>query len=307
MTPTQNQAPSKRDSEIAKKFPFVQHYTDDTGLKGILSSQTLWATDAFNLNDKAEISYSEKVFEELLEHLIKKEEKAYRMANIFTTVVKGMKIYILSFCGINNQEDAYQNGYLTMWRGYGNFALVFKTKDLIHNIAEFEKNFDLGAFLFDKAIYKNHVGYIRKEFPNDLKDFRKYCYEIEHRGCNSHKRAIELLIRISWFSKHPGFIDEREVRLIFSPSQENEKIMNRMQKNREELKIPLQNPPSHTNKRVLFGQKDQKLPIQEIIIGPGKNQEENEQKAKDLVQELGLNIPVRKSTIPFLSHHSSKD
>src|SRR5690349_14469339 len=43
------------DSEPAP--PSVYHYTNDTGLRGILESGKLWLTDIFNLNDPSELSH----------------------------------------------------------------------------------------------------------------------------------------------------------------------------------------------------------------------------------------------------------
>ena len=42
--------------EMSKEVPDVlYHYTDSGGLKGILSSGKIWATDIHYLNDKSEI------------------------------------------------------------------------------------------------------------------------------------------------------------------------------------------------------------------------------------------------------------
>lgn len=43
-------------SEIAKKHPYLYHYTTLEGLKGILETQTLWATHFEFLNDSSELS-----------------------------------------------------------------------------------------------------------------------------------------------------------------------------------------------------------------------------------------------------------
>ena len=41
------------------KIPLVlYHYTSASGLKGIVESGTLWATDVLHLNDSSEISYA---------------------------------------------------------------------------------------------------------------------------------------------------------------------------------------------------------------------------------------------------------
>ena len=143
----------------------LYHYTDFNGLKGILESQCLRATDAYTMNDGTEFKYARRFFLSLFESTVKDIWREKDKTNKITNEGKGLinfmggfdnfvthkaesllkKIYdqiflgivgipfITSFCSHDNIDDQ-QNGLLSQWRAYGKisgFAIEFN--------GEFEK------------------------------------------------------------------------------------------------------------------------------------------------------------------------
>ena len=59
---------------VSQLYPELLHYTTLDGLRGILSSGCLWATDASCLNDSSEITH---FFDERLRTLLLEEARKY--------------------------------------------------------------------------------------------------------------------------------------------------------------------------------------------------------------------------------------
>jgi hypothetical protein len=108
----------------------VYHYTNDTGLRGILESGDLWLTDMFTLNDPSELAYG---VSRALENLrARAGSSAFRMfSDNFIKVFEGSlrtsaHFFVCSF-SMNGDE-------LGQWRGYGDdgrgYALGFDGKML---------------------------------------------------------------------------------------------------------------------------------------------------------------------------------
>src|ERR1700688_4931664 len=120
----------------------VFHYTDVTGLLGILSSETLFATDYRYLNDLTEGS----AIRELLMLILEKEvaeiipklaergllagfyegygEHGHRLQAeaMYRSLIRVIDLvspfFVLSFCKHDPQTQEFKHGLLSQWRGY---------------------------------------------------------------------------------------------------------------------------------------------------------------------------------------------
>jgi len=142
---------NKDDRDVDTIF----HYTDATGLQGILESGSLWATAYYSTNDGSEFNYSldliEKIFiDELTEN--KKESGALeamtcdelktlakelnkKFINVIANDIntRSLETYIACFTMPKKNDESYMNGKLSQWRGYckdGGYAIGFSKEEL---------------------------------------------------------------------------------------------------------------------------------------------------------------------------------
>jgi hypothetical protein len=136
----------------------VFHYTDTAGLLGILSSDTLFATDYRYLNDVSEAGPIRDLIMPILEaevaaitpklienRWLKKEYydehgvSAHRLQaeKLYASVVRAADnvtpFFVVSFCKHEVGTPAFEHGLLSQWRGYaeaGGFAIEFDEQKL---------------------------------------------------------------------------------------------------------------------------------------------------------------------------------
>jgi hypothetical protein len=125
--------------------PVLYHYTNSTGLKGILETSSLWATDADFLNDAQELQFGRL---QLCDALIAQAESLHprdligysadsSRAAILRSAVdylrrgdvisrsRAEQVYVACFC---DHDDL-----LSQWRGYGSsggYAIGFRSESL---------------------------------------------------------------------------------------------------------------------------------------------------------------------------------
>src|SRR5260370_29584283 len=152
----------------------IFHYTNAEGLKGILSSKTLFATDCRFLNDTGEVGVIrnlvlpvlETEIAEMIPKLVERQfvrwfyefhgERGNRCqaGGFFEPLIKLMNnvspLFVLSFCRHDERSKEFDPGLLSQWRGYGDeggYAIEFddagvdnlsKTKQTIisHNYSQ---------------------------------------------------------------------------------------------------------------------------------------------------------------------------
>ena len=129
--------------QIEEKADTILHYTTLEGLKGILESGSLWASDIRFLNDIQEFKSGKKTFRDHLcsEYLkldkISQDEAAHLANNISEVVFGGAESHIAllstSFCSVPGGSYDAKNGLLSQWRGYGGktgVAIVFERSSI---------------------------------------------------------------------------------------------------------------------------------------------------------------------------------
>ncbi|MDP1558752.1 MAG: DUF2971 domain-containing protein [Nitrosomonas sp.] len=172
---------------LAEDHPELFHYTNATGLTGIIQSQTLWATHYAYLNDSEEIRHFLKgrlpdilrpIIGARLDELIKQdvntqslidreggkektidrfiEETLAAQVNTLLSNQEGeeplAEPYITSFCSTKDKDDRInEHGLLSQWRGYGRdggYAIVFDTARLSQLLEEVGRKWENGLDLF---------------------------------------------------------------------------------------------------------------------------------------------------------------
>ena len=110
----------------AEGFPeTLCHYTDFSGLKGILETQSLWATDSRTLNDGTEEQYGFKVVKDYLKARLGESPEGIQLDQAMAA--HSSRNFATCFC-----EGA---NLLSMWKGYagqgGGFCLEFDGRALL--------------------------------------------------------------------------------------------------------------------------------------------------------------------------------
>jgi len=279
----------------------LYHYTDSSGLLGILTNQSLWVTKSNFLNDRMEISYIDEVIKVVMNKLFSPSD-----ANVLLKLISSELSYLR---GINDNALKAENYYicslstnsdsLTLWSEYSNqygynigFDVLKLRKILddtegevplnIHGkvIYDFEHQCSL---IIDEMKKTKIIEYKNKGQDENLKE------EVKH-------FSVVLLLH-SFFLKSPVFAQEEEYRIIFFQHNQlkgKKRLNNEIHfRDRIGVFLPYIKVP-------LIDQKS-KLPIQRITIGPKHNIDIAEQGLElfllknnyDDVELIRSSIPLR--------------
>jgi hypothetical protein len=321
----------QKTSEVYQK---LYHYTTWDGLKAILQTQSLWATNYKFLNDYSEIVlfrdelvsliYPVEGFKQLIAHKpslkgkIREEGGLDRIVQHDAEVlidsqysVLGNEIYILSFCGKPENQSIADNGLLSQWRGYGTgggAALIFDTEKLEEILDKEVSNYEYSMILLADLIYSDDEQKLKEELLDELQtlaDVAKQFFNHQNvsKGVeiDSSKGYVPFVTCISRY-KHFDFSEEKEVRVVALPTLIDDGITNLAKADGTTLK-PEKVRKFRLNKeqRVpyieLFDSPDIKLPIEKIIIGPHKDKEARRAELLEILSKS--NIEIVCSEIPY--------
>jgi len=242
--------------EIWKKYSEVYHYTGAKGLRGILESQTLFATRYDHLNDSTELSILRESLPQLLEPVVKKylldqqhlgprqradikksggiPHLSKKISKDFSTIhfdaafsSDGDKPatttpYIASFCGFEPEATyEHENGLLSQWRAYGaeGFALVFDTEKLWKLCLKEQCTYDYGPIMFDDVVYDDDEEYFAKEIGPAIEAIKTDVdsYLRDAPGQTFDKDKVGWVLSSFARVKHRAFKEEHEVRILAAP------------------------------------------------------------------------------------------
>ena len=198
------------------------HYTDIQGLKGILESNSLWASAAYYLNDLSEIEYGCSLLLGELSSWIEPNKDSKRIAaqvlkhlcDVFkhpgSKLSRSLNIYVTCFCEKDN--------LLSQWRAYGlkgGYALGFRQRmDLILKVAG-PFNVKLAKVVYDKNKQLERVrGVLREVIVAVDAEFGDTPVTANNLETDIVVLLQELLLDEIVRFKHPSFEDEREWRLV---------------------------------------------------------------------------------------------
>ncbi|MDG7002106.1 MAG: DUF2971 domain-containing protein, partial [Nitrososphaerota archaeon] len=144
---------TKRAQEITDKallqfkmdpdLPILYHYTNDTGLHGILGSGKMWLSDIFSLNDPSELWHGVRIgFDVLFEKMVdagkaQKKDRAAEFEDAKKHIEKSAQFLSCSFSKTGDDLGQWR-AYAADGRGY---AIGFDRSKL-ENVSK-----DIGSFL----------------------------------------------------------------------------------------------------------------------------------------------------------------
>jgi DUF2971 family protein len=315
----------------------VYHYTTMAGLNGILGTGTFHATYFPFLNDAKEIyqikprivaaalpiittvykdaaaadDARRKRMDEAGGISYLAEHDASKTVDILYDITLGLRggirffqPFIVSFC---THIDDYEkkNGLLSMWRGYGRdsgYAIVFDTKALWDRVLEEVKHYRYDMPMMGDAIYDTGNEIFQNEFKNLIEALGKDVPRIflEDGPANYKDLNNAFMLSIPRY-KHRGFSEEREVRIVVSPTDDT--LFEQAQKagekdQRESKKICFKD--SLAPYIVLFDKAKSRLPIKRIIVGPHADKDRRFARLKSYLAFRGLEIDVSCSETPLV-------
>lgn len=218
--------------------------------------------------------------------------------------------YILSFC-THDKDNHYvqKNGLLSMWRSYGNqggYALVLNTRELENILEEENKNKLLAAPMFSDVTYNDSdIEKLEKQYSNLFEIIDDIMKSWANTGSPPNNFAENLLpsfLKATTTFKHEAFIEEREVRMVFSPLS-NESLSDPTQHvnlgRKKYVDIRHRYQGGKIVPYIIFNDKmtNIRLPISGIIVGPQHDMKTGIHYLKS--QNLLGAIPITYSDTPF--------
>ncbi len=266
----------------------IYHYTNLPGLQGIIQNHDLWLTHSRYSNDEEEVTHGYRIVKEVIE-----EKRQDTLANINADFLDKLSeyikeptpegVYICCFCLDDN--------LLSQWRSYGangnGVSIGLNPNDFDYITGQDSPHG--GLMRLWKVFYD-----IEKQ-KNIVRSAIDFAYAQANRL--PEDRALLAADAIQFFIptfKNEGFKEERECRLIFTPSPSyQEPPRFRVSK---DMLIPyyslkqLSGTPSPTRL----------LPITGIKIGPCVNKQLNTKSAEMLLMHSGyLSVNADSSDTPY--------
>jgi hypothetical protein len=296
----------KITSAIEHKRKFV-HYTSASVALSIIRNKVVWMRQSSCMNDFLESHYG---FDILAEYYLKNKESIRKQFNqlspdFSTSFEEAFDLWSHDFrystymaCISEHQDHEDKVGRLSMWRAYGGDAGVA----IVMEGSPFLRPSDA------LRAYTSPVHYLsRDEFTENLQKFLESIVQMKDVLAKKAKDETVALV-LSMFrsmilcTKHPGFREEQEWRVIHSPRHEpSERIKIDIEiigsTPQPVCKLPLVDVPEEN----LLGIQPNSL-INHIIIGPTKFPFIIQDAFIRLFEEMGIEDPYKKifvSDIPL--------
>ncbi|WP_226578297.1 DUF2971 domain-containing protein [Acuticoccus sediminis] len=219
---------SKRIDYARKNEIKFSHYTTAETAISIIDKQEIWLRNAVLMNDFSEISHGhnclaqswhepsmnkrlKSIFEAISPDLYEKVTSKFDALD----ADRQLNTYMVSISEHGNEhgwEDKY--GRLSMWRAYGgrtNVAFVFKSASFL--------KVQPGVSAYSSPVAYEDSESFKSRFEEVLDSLEANLDAIKELDSNQIERVIDWALRFAVLStKHPGFSEEREWRILYSPS-----------------------------------------------------------------------------------------
>ena len=284
------------------KIPsLITHYTNDEGLRGILSTRELWLTNVFNLNDPSEIKFGVNRAIEILNKLSKNgtSDQRYfadRFSHIYRNSIERAAHFFA--CSFSKNSDE-----LGQWRAYGDdgrgYSIEFKT-ELLEKAFELEHQPVPGTnSVFDvrynnAEIVKIQTKLVSSAFPLiNLPQQKQVTVKQKNNFLEKLSSLLAMyVLQSSLYFKHEGYRAEEEYRFL--------QTFNYL--------LPVPNEKHRFRKdeivkyRVFNWNDAEQLPIKRVVIGPAADKSKAFKFVSECLSLYGYKgIAIGNSDIPYRS------
>lgn len=212
--------------------PLLAHYTSISVLEKIMKDEEVWFSNPLFMNDMEEMRFGLNLGRWLFENskevdeAASNPERAQALRHYFRYYYEqfeqqhALNVYV--FC-LTEHDPGNTDGLLSMWRGYGGqgsgCALIFNTKFVVKT--------DDSPLIFAKITYAS--GEQRKAFlVQKLCEWRDVVKAAAIPTDKLHIPAYHFFHVVKMFaltSKHHGFQEEREWRVIYMPDHDRQHLL----------------------------------------------------------------------------------
>ena len=277
------------------------YYTTAGTAKKILENKVVWLRNAHVMNDYSELTYGLGLFENALS-----SSSGIKFFTALNSCCMNVDKKVLDWyqewktsllidtfftCLSLHHPSEDDNGRLSMWRAYGNVAIVFNNSILVNESSA------LGVWSL-RVNYLSQVEY--EEYLSRMAESILQHHEfIAHAGEPLIQRGVyNLFLGTAIGTKHPGFAEEREYRAYVNPS--HHKISKKIEKKivdingvpQEILMLPLNHDPEHEIIRL-----DIPSILDKIIVGPTQYPFSVSNAFVTLLSEMGVDNAHEKVTV----------
>jgi hypothetical protein len=257
----------------------LYHYTNQSGLLGIIRNQEIWATHHQCLNDIGEFVHAKNLLREELAKRLGADplvDEMYRIVEKENSLFEGVNLYVASF---SEEPDS-----LSQWRAYGGpssgFSLGFRTDSMV-----LSPGFTMVRCLYKEKTHREIIATLVEEILTRLHGLDREIYE----NAQSVKPFLEVLPRsvlhtFALIFKHEKFEAEKEWRIISSDPM--------MEDPPGEGEAPLD---FREGKSILTPYRRVKLkdtlgcfPLTEVFVGPNPHKEQSIRSVRSLLSSQAL-------------------
>ena len=292
--PNQLEAFEKLEQE---KQRLVYYTTADTALK-VIRNRELWFRNVTVMNDYSEVSYGLNL---IRTELTRPEGARFKEAvdDIFKGTFDSLDALSSSWipdwlletyiaCVSLHKANEDEMGRLSMWRAYGNIALVLNNTPMLEGREQLGV-YSLPVNYFNQSDFSRFLSGVTDRILID----RSYLKKLGKDKLVSYLNDVLLHIAIA--TKHPGFIEEQEWRIYYRPNSRLSPAMTRATEviagtPQTVYKLRL----GHEPRNGLF-HADIKSLLDRVIIGPTEFPHVTKNAFIDLLDEL--NVPNSKSKV----------
>jgi Protein of unknown function (DUF2971) len=292
--------------------PLLAHYTSLDVLEKIIQSNELWFSNPLLMNDMQEVRFGmtegRNVFDGLSTEIVDACRSKERAAIVQRAFHQDFNNYDMNhlfdvyvFC-LSQHDSKDTDGRLSMWRGYGGngkgAALVFKP-DLFTLTPQ-------SPLLIAKVRYRSNedrLSDIKRAFTGSVDLVRKHNVPDEQLHLVSFQ-MFELMLLFSLVSKHHGFSEEEEWRIIYLPNRDLKGLFRESRsyivgRNGIEPKLRVKIEPLSIEPRATWTFPDI---VDRIILGPSISSPlatKSAHRMFDALKKPEFKAKLRSSTIPL--------
>ncbi|CAN5792722.1 DUF2971 domain-containing protein [soil metagenome] len=227
---------------------FLYHYTSARGLKGILESKKIWATNIKYLNDEKEflLVYEYAAEEAERRHKSVEDELSKAFYGFFLELIgspKGWSARNIWVIGYDRRSEIFTGSFsengdvLSQWRGYcpnGGYSIGFNAEDLFSVIEQEKPRFKLQPCIYDEKVQRTIIENLFDTCFSSMKQhLTKFSTEEVVRSGAAQLLSHDLG-KIAPLFKHHSFQEEREGRLVrdslFKGLIDSEELKERLEK-----------------------------------------------------------------------------
>jgi hypothetical protein len=223
------------ENDFPAKRPLLAHYTSVSTLEKIVTTNQLWLSHPLYMNDIEELRFGMNVGAEnfrssrhLAEVCVSSKRHAFligKFDEFFSNFDNNHVLDTYVLC-LSEHTSGNNDGLLSMWRGYGanggGVAIVFDTANLKQN--------EESPFILGRVRYQSHPERL-KWIDSKLCQLAQVLATTELTEDNLSLAAhvfIERLKLFALFTKHDGFSEEREWRIVYMNERDPQQLMRPM-------------------------------------------------------------------------------